>query len=296
MTTTTTGGDPGGAAGGPTCVPPSSIDFTGAPPSNVPPEWGCPCTRRTGGPSCSVGVGQTATGRIGPGGGNLISGNLDGVRITGADAANNLVQGNLIGTKADGSTPLPNKDLGVIIYNGSKNTIGGTIAGAGNTIAENSYAGVLISSGVGNSVLGNSIFNNARLGIELDAQDALGLIANDAGDSDVGANWRQNYPLLTSVTSAGGNTVVSGSLNSLPNKQFRIEFFFNIACDGSGFGEGKTFFGSTMVTTDANGNATISGTFPVVPNGQYVTATATSPDNDTSEFSPCALVGGPNPG
>jgi hypothetical protein len=72
MTTTTTGGDPGGAAGGPACVPPSTIDFTGAPPSNVPPEWGCPCTRRTGGPSCSVGVGQTATGRIGPGGGTLV--------------------------------------------------------------------------------------------------------------------------------------------------------------------------------------------------------------------------------
>jgi hypothetical protein len=73
MTTSTTtgmGGDPG-----PMCLPPAAVDFTGAPPSDVPPEWGCPCTRRPGpgnAEGCAQGVGQTATGRIGPGGGNLI--------------------------------------------------------------------------------------------------------------------------------------------------------------------------------------------------------------------------------
>src|SRR3954452_23932626 len=43
-TTTGTGGDPGG----PTCLPPTAVDFTGAPASDVPPQWGCPCTRRPG--------------------------------------------------------------------------------------------------------------------------------------------------------------------------------------------------------------------------------------------------------
>jgi hypothetical protein len=228
---------------------------------------------------------------------NLISGNdVDGIRIDGAQAFGNLVQGNFIGTKADGVTLLPNALLGVEIYGASKNIIGGTAAGAGNTVAGNNYAGVLITSGVGNAVLGNSIFSNARLGIEIEPEDAIGLLENDPGDSDFGSNWRQNYPLLTSVTTAGGNTSFQGKLNSNPNKSFRIEFFSNTACDQSGFGEGQTFLGSTSVTTDASGNATISASLPGSPAGQFVTATATSPGNDTSEFSPCALVGGPNPG
>jgi hypothetical protein len=72
MTTTTTSGAGGG---GPVCAPPTEIDFMGAPPSDVPPEWGCPCTRRPGpgnAEPCAQGVGQMATGRIGPGGGTLV--------------------------------------------------------------------------------------------------------------------------------------------------------------------------------------------------------------------------------
>ena len=227
---------------------------------------------------------------------NLISGNSNGIRLDGVDAINNVIQGNFIGTKANGVSPLPNTFLGVAISGASQNMIGGTAAGAGNTVAENGYAGVVIGVGVNNAVLGNSIFNNARLGIELEGDDALGLLVNDPGDSDFGANGRQNYPLLSSVIASGGNTSFQGNLNSNPNKQFRIEFFSNPACDGSGFGEGRTFLGSTSVNTDANGNAAINVSLPVSPVGNYVTATATSPDNDTSEFSPCALVGGPNPG
>src|SRR5262249_47382991 len=73
---------------------------------------------------------------------------------------------------------------------------------------------------------------------------------------------------------------------------FRIEFFASSTCDESGFGEGKTYFGSANVSTDANGEATIAANLPVAAPLQYVTATATSSSNDTSEFSPCALVGG----
>src|SRR5262249_17387714 len=92
------------------------------------------------------------------------------------------------------------------------------------------------------------------------------------------------------------NTNIQGKLNSNPNQQFRIEFFANTACDGSGFGEGQTFIGSTSITTDAYGDANINAMLPLTPPGQFITATATSATNDTSEFSPCALVGGANPG
>lgn len=228
---------------------------------------------------------------------NLISGNaLDGVRIQGGGARANLVQGNFIGTKVDGIGLLPNNGAGVDIYSAFDNSIGGTGPGTANIIAGNGYAGVLIQSGTGNAILGNSILKNARLGINLDPTDIVGLIANDQSDPDLGSNKRQNYPLLTSAIVAGGNTTILGQLNSTPNQQFRIEFFANSACHGSGFGEGESFIGFTNVTTDPNGDAAITATLPVTPAGQFITATATSPTNDTSEFSPCALVGGPNPG
>ena len=46
------------------------------------------------------------------------------------------------------------------------------------------------------------------------------------------------------------------------------------------------FFGTTSVNTDGNGNATINVIFPVsLPARRVVTATATDPDGNTSEFS-----------
>ena len=73
---------------------------------------------------------------------------------------------------------------------------------------------------------------------------------NDPGDTDEGANNLTNFPVLTAV--AGG---VQGTLNSIPDTTFRIEFFGNTACDASGNGEGATFLGATAVTTDGTGNA-----------------------------------------
>jgi hypothetical protein len=191
---------------------------------------------------------------------------------------------------------LANGLIGVQINNSYNNLIGGTAPGTGNVIAGNSYAGVVIDAGTGDAILGNSIYGNARLGIELSGQDAIGLNENDYADPDAGANWKQNYPLLSSVTVSGGNTSIQGKLNSNSNKQFRLEFFANNNCGSTGFGEGRTLIGSTSVTTDGIGDAVINATLPGTPAGQFITATATSAANDTSEFSPCALVGGANPG
>ena len=100
------------------------------------------------------------------------------------------------------------------------------------------------------------------------------MTANDAGDGDTGANNLQNFPVLAAA--AGG---VQGTLNTTPNTVFRIEFFGNTACDASGNGEGGTLLGATTVLTDALGTAAI----PLfnVATGQFVTATATDPANNT---------------
>ncbi|HEX8141546.1 MAG TPA: DUF4394 domain-containing protein [Pyrinomonadaceae bacterium] len=226
---------------------------------------------------------------------NVISGNSVGLFLAGAaGGVNTRVEGNFIGTDASGTANIGNS-VGVDFFEGSSNNlIGGTAAGAGNVIAFNNGRGVLVESGTGNQILGNSIFSTGGspgLGIELGFD---GVTPNDALDTDTGPNNLQNYPVLTSTTSAGGDTTIAGTLNSTPSTSFRIEFFSNTAIDPSGFGEGQTFIGSTTVTTDASGNASFSvNTGSPTPTGRFITATATSNvTGDTSEFSYGAQVNG----
>jgi CSLREA domain-containing protein len=223
------------------------------------------------------------------GAGNLISGNNNhGVEISSSGATGNQVQGNVIGTDVTGTANLGNLVHGVFFNGASGNTVGGTTSGAGNVIARNGGDGVFVSSGASNRIESNAIYNNTGLGIDLGAN---GVTANDLNDADTGANNLQNFPVLTAATSGGGITMVSGTLNSTASTAFRLEFFANTACGPAGHGEGETFIGSTNVTTDAMGDASFTVSFSVsVPPGQAVTATATDPDGNTSEFSACVAV------
>src|SRR4029077_6254512 len=72
---------------------------------------------------------------------------------------------------------------------------------------------------------------------------------------------------------------------------FRVEFFDNAQCHSSGFGQGETFIGSADAMTDGSCNAPINVNLPVnVQSGHVVTATATDPNNNTSEFSACRVA------
>ncbi len=65
-----------------------------------------------------------------------------------------------------------------------------------------------------------------------------------------------------------------------------MNFSATTILDPSNFGEGKTFLGASDVTTDASGQATFeTSAFPLVPGALRVTATATDPFGNTSEFS-----------
>ncbi len=79
------------------------------------------------------------------------------------------------------------------------------------------------------------------------------------------------------------------TLNGAPDTTYRIELFGNTACDASGHGEAETRFGAVALTTDATGNSA-SVLFPMAA-GWFVSATATDPGNNTSEFSACARSG-----
>jgi CSLREA domain-containing protein len=236
-------------------------------------------------------------GGVIPGATNVISGNTGdaGVGFLTPTATNNRVQGNLIGLAANGTSPLPNNTDGVLIaIDASNNAVGGTVSGAGNTIAFNSRNGVAVASGTGNGILGNSIHSNGNLGINLGGGSVN---PNDPGDGDSGANNLQNFPVLTSITRSGSTAQINGTLNSQPSTTFRIEFFSNAVCDPSLHGEGETFLGSTSVTTDGSGNVAFTFTASSVPSAHsFFTATATDPANNTSEFSACRMAAaGPGP-
>jgi len=236
-----------------------------------------------GGVIISGGTGSQIVGNfIGPNAaGTSNIGNAEGVEITGTGATNNVVQGNLIaGNGFDG----------VAISGASNNRIGGTISGAGNTISSNG-GGVAVSIGTGNAILGNSIFSNSGLGIDISPP---GVTPNDNCESAVGPNINpQNFPVIASATADSATTTIRGTLNSAPNTQFRVELFANSECDPSGYGEGQTFLGFTNPTTDASCLFNFAFSVPnAAVKGPIITATATDPNNNTSEFSACATLVG----
>jgi CSLREA domain-containing protein len=244
-------------------------------------------------PNMSDGVildtGGAASGNTigGVGLGNVISGNgAAGIRIRNG-MTGTLVVDNIVGRDSADSNGVPNGGGGVRIEDSSGNTIGGTGADEGNVIAGNNGGdGVAITGSVsGNAVLGNSIFSNTGLGIDLGDD---GVTTNDIGDGDTGPNGLQNFPVLSAaVTDGSSNVHIAGSLSTDSGiATYRVEFFAGTSPDPSGFGEARRYLGFADVTTDGSGNAVIGVTLSasVSAGTDYVTATVTDAANNTSEF------------
>ncbi|GAB4535140.1 MAG: hypothetical protein Tsb0014_21870 [Pleurocapsa sp.] len=220
---------------------------------------------------------------------NLISANKkDGINFS--FGSNTLIQGNKIGTDISGKLNLGNEERGIYIQS-SNNTIGNTrnfISGdAGNIIAFNqgkndNEGGIVIANEViGVSILGNSVFENQGIGIDLGEDGTT--INDELGDFDTGANQKQNYPTISLNEDADGNTKLEGKLDSIANNNYIVELFLD-----------NQPIGTTIVITDEEGKAT----FDISENPNFselsanssilnrLTATATDSDNNTSEFLP----------
>jgi|GEM_PF-2575609 len=203
--------------------------------------------------------------------GNLISGNVTGIALDNG-ATGTEIENNLIGTDVTGLLSIPNTADGVSALSGAvDNTIG-----PANTIANSGADGVGVDGAatLGNQITRNSIFTNTGLGISLTN----------------GGNLELPAPVLTSASVGGGGTTVVGTLTvvSQPSTVFILEFFTDPVNEAGG----KVYIGSKAVTTDGSGVASFTAFFPAlfVAHGQYITATATDPANDTSPFSNAVQV------
>lgn len=227
------------------------------------------------------GAHQNTIGGTSAGARNFISGNTGyGIDLGGSGTNNNLIQGNTIGLNI-AATPVANGFQGIALFNGAQsNMVGGAASGASNVIAGNTNEGVATfdSATNKNAISQNSIFANHFRGI--------GIYTN--------SNNNQAAPTLSSAIlgNAGnvGGTDVSGTLSSTANTTFHLEFFAN----PPGNGEGQFFVGSANVPTNAGGIGSFVSP-PVhlaaaVPKDYLITATATDPNGNTSQFCATRVV------
>jgi CSLREA domain-containing protein len=235
---------------------------------------------------------------------NTVSGNTgSGIHLS-SGTAEIVLTDNRIGVGASSLVDLGNTNHGIYIDNSHDNRIGSTITSLGNIIAYNNSNGIFIRNtdpatynSYGNTIIGNSIFNNGGLGIDLAPS---GVTPNDGNDADDGPNYLQNFITFTAKKTDTG-VQITGELNTdsaRPN--YRIEFFQVNNCDASGYGEGRTFVDTFDLTVIGNTTA-IDYEIPdtSIPANVFLTSTVTYDEGtgglkDTSEFSPCAVVQEPD--
>jgi hypothetical protein len=235
---------------------------------------------------------------------NVVSANgYDGIGLQGfgnfplppIQTSNNLIASNIVGLDASGTSALPNAMHGVAL-----GIYGPTVWGCAdaNTVRENVIAynggdGVAVfeDSAVntfnadGNRITRNSIWSNSGLGIDL-GDDFVTL--NELFDADSGANQQLNFPLLTSARHTPASTTIRGTLQIDVSPSLALIEVFAASADPSGHGEGRLYLGAATPMPDGSWSLST----PLLLPGDQVTATATDPSGNTSEFSPAVVVRG----
>ncbi len=203
-----------------------------------------------------VGASSNTIGGTATGSGDVLSGNRGwGVFITDAGTAYNVVQGEKIGTNADGTAAIPNAYNGLDILRGaSNNTVGGSVAGAGNLISGNAYNGLVIAytGASNNAVEGNLIGTNAS-GTSALPNGANGLvILGGATNNTVGGTTSAADNVISG--NAGDGVLISDSGTS--GNLLQGNFIGNNALDTAALPNG----GDGVVIQGGASNNTIGGT------------------------------------
>ncbi len=233
----------------------------------------------TGQAAISLGLATNVTiGGTAAGARNVIAGNSgDGISSSGTGL---VVQGNYIGVGVNGTIALGNSGNGINTSGGGA-LIGasptGTITTTGaNIIANNSASGVNVSIGNGTSILSNTIYNNANLGIQL-----VGTANNSIA-----------APTLNSAISTNTSSTFTGTING-PVGTYKVQFFSTPTANTP---QGRTLIGTATVTTTSTTfdfSSTLATSF--LP-GNQITATITNATNSTSQFSNSVIGSGTGQG
>ena len=145
-------------------------------------------------------IGGTTTGAR-----DLVSGNAGaGVTIYGPGTTDTVVSGDYIGTDDTGTHALDNTTMGVNILEGaSGNTIGGTLAGAGDVISGNLNDGVDISNaGTENNVVEGDFIGTDDTGAHALSNDGSGVsIFADASNNTVGGTLAAARDVISGTAS-----------------------------------------------------------------------------------------------
>ena len=225
---------------------------------------------------------------------NVVSGNTN-VGIELVSGSNHSIVGNYVGLAAFPIATVPNGGPGIWVSDANLSNIGFQTPGAGNAIVGNTGPGVLIGSNnapQGIFVVGNTIFGNGGLPIDLAPNGTEGVTPNDPLDADDGPNSLQNFPELGPVTYTATETHIHGVLHSVPDDVMRVDFYTAPFCDASGHGGASAYLGLVAFATDLDGNATFELVVPSIIDSGVATATASrSDDLATSEFSTCLVLG-----
>ena len=131
------------------------------------------------GVTISSGASDNTIGGTTSGAPDVISGNsAEGVRIQTTTSSGNVVEGDFIGTDMTGDAALGNVN-GIVLF-ASANTIGGTVAGAGNIIAGNDGTGYIFNGSqiliAGNPGLAsdNNLIAGNYIGLDANGQALAG--------------------------------------------------------------------------------------------------------------------------
>ena len=161
-----------------------------------------------------IDVSNSTLGGTTPAQRNIISGNFNGIIMSGPLTSGNVIAGNYIGTNVSGTAAVPNGVGGINLQSlVSNNLIGGSTAAARNLISGNARAAIytvtganlgtaLFTLGGGNRIQGNYI------GTTIDGNSALG---NGSGFDLSDAELLGSDTLLIGGTNPGEGNVISAN-------------------------------------------------------------------------------------
>jgi uncharacterized repeat protein (TIGR01451 family) len=178
-----------------------------------------------------------------------------------------------IGTNVAGTGAQANGGAGILIAGSPQNIIGS--ATDGNLIAYNSGVGVVVTGSGSALIRGNAIHHNGSRAIDLGNDGAT---ANDAGDSDSGADGLQNYPLLANAILTSGTTLTLDASVDSSSRSATLGMVVDVfKADPSSPSQALTYLGSSAcVASNTLVSQPLSFTVSGVVSGDKLVATATS--------------------